>query len=115
MELRHTLAHERALRRRIMRRVYYAYGLSIIFRPALVLGVAFGASAIAFWRLVSISSIIDNLLRVQLGEMPWYVTGALKQADVMALLAFCVLCTVGMIIVMRLLATVLGRTPARLA
>ncbi len=115
MELRHTLAQERALRRRIMRRVYYAYGLSIVWRPSLVLGMAFGASAIAFWRLVSISSIIDNLLRVQIGEMPWYVTGALKQADVMALLAFMVLCGVGTLIVLRLLATVLGRTQPRLA
>lgn len=98
-----------------MRRVYYAYGLSIVFRPALVLGVAFGASAIAFWRLVSISSIFENLMNVRLGEMPWYVSGALKQADVMALLAFLVLCGIGTVIMLRLLATLFSRDTTRLA
>ncbi len=78
----------RHLRRRIMRRVWYAYMLSTLLRPALVMGFVFGVSIIAFWRLVSITSIAENLLNVQLGALPRYIAGALAQADTLALLAF---------------------------
>ena len=76
------------LRRAIMRRVWYAYGLSIILRPAAAQGFLFGASVIGFWKLVSVTSIIHNVLQVKLGELPHYVVQALVQAHVLALIAF---------------------------
>jgi Na+/H+-dicarboxylate symporter len=91
----------RRFRRHIMRRVWYVYSLSIIMRPALLLGVAFGGSAIAFWRLVSISSIAHNLLNVRLGEVPAYVIHSLINADTLALIAFSLLCGVGLALATR--------------
>ena len=76
------------LRRAIMRRVWYAYGLSIMLRPAAAQGFLFGASVIGFWKLVSVTSIIHNVLQVKLGELPLYVVQALWQAHVLALVAF---------------------------
>ena len=76
------------LRRAIMRRIWYAYTLSIVLRPAAAQGFLFGASVIGFWKLVSVSSIIHNVLQVKLGELPLYVVQALIQAHVLALIAF---------------------------
>ena len=90
------------LRRTIMRRVWYAYTLSIVLRPALALGFVFGASAIAFWRLVSISSIIENILRVQVGQLPHYTVDALSQADIAALVAFIGLAFVATTVMVRM-------------
>ena len=82
------LKNSRRLRRSIMRRVWYVYGLSLLLRPALVVGLVLGGSAIAFWRLVSITSIVHNTLSVQVGYLPRYIFDALIQADVLALVAF---------------------------
>jgi hypothetical protein len=90
-----------ALRRVVMRRVWYVYALSIMLRPAVVLGFVFGASAIAFWRLVSITSIVENLLRVEIGQLPWYTTHAFLQADTAALLAFLGLAGVSFVVIFR--------------
>lgn len=92
------------LRRAIMRRVWYTFVLSIILRPALLLGAVFGGSAIAFWKLVSITSIIENTLRIELGHLPTFVSTALWQADTAALIAFLGLCFVGGIILVRLIS-----------
>jgi hypothetical protein len=95
----------RHLRRRIMRRVWYAYMLSTLLRPALVMGFVFGVSIIAFWRLVSITSIVTNLLNVKLGALPTYVFGALIQADTLALIAFIGLTVGALFMVVKLGAT----------
>ena len=76
------------LHRAIMRRVWYAYGLSIVFCRATLRGFLFGASMIGFWKLVSVTSIINNVLAVRVGELPSYIVQALMQAHVLALLAF---------------------------
>lgn len=85
-----------------MRRVWYVFALSIILRPALVFGFVFGASAIAFWRLASITSIIENLLRVEVGELPLYTVTAFVQADLWSLLAFVGLVLAGSVVVVRM-------------
>jgi hypothetical protein len=102
--LSNTFTQQRRLRRAIMRRVWYVFFLSLMLRPALALGVVFGASAIAFWQLVSISSIIENVLAVQVGQLPTYTVSALGQADTAALLAFSGLFLVTSIVVLRALA-----------
>ncbi len=95
--LREQFAIEGAMRRRIMRRVWYAFTLSILLRPALVLGFLFGASVIAFWKLASITSIINNILNVRIGEVPSYVTNSLISADTASLIVFSIIVTVGVV------------------
>ena len=76
------------VKRAIMRRVYYAYGLSVTFSTATLRGFLFGASIIAFWQLVSISSIITNALNVRVGQLPAYVWQSFAHAEIFALCAF---------------------------
>lgn len=84
----HTIHTSLQVRRAIMRRVYYAYGLSIVLNPAIIRGFLFGASIIAFWQLVSISSIITNALNVRVGQLPTYIWQSLAHAEIFALCAF---------------------------
>lgn len=100
-------AKSRRLRRAVMRRVWYVFALSIVLRPAIVLGAIFGASAIAFWKLVSITSIARNFLQVEVGHLPTYVSEALIKADATALLAFLGLTIVAMIVVGQMAARLL--------
>jgi hypothetical protein len=76
------------LRNAIMRRVWYTYVLSVTLRQSTVWGVAFGASVIGFWKLVSITSIIQNFLNVPVGQAPTYILQSMMQAEFLALLAF---------------------------
>ena len=71
-----------------MRRVWYAYVLSLTLRQSTVWGLAFGASVIGFWKLVSITSIIENLMSVPVGQAPAFVLGSMMQAESLSLLAF---------------------------
>lgn len=71
-----------------MRRVWYAYSMSVVLSRSALWGFLFGASMIAFWKLVSVSSIISNVLAVRVGELPFYILKSLLQAEVLALLAF---------------------------
>ena len=77
-----------ALRRAIMRRVWYTYMLSLTLRQSTVWGLAFGASVIGFWKLVSISSIVENFMNVPVGQVPMYILHSLMQAEMLALIAF---------------------------
>lgn len=77
-----------ALRRAIMRRVWYTYALSLILRQSTVWGLAFGASVIGFWKLVSITSIVQNFLTVPVGQVPMYILNSLMHAETIALIAF---------------------------
>ena len=71
-----------------MRRVWYAYVLSLTLRQSTVWGLAFGASVIGFWKLVSITSIVSNFLSVPVGQAPEYIITSVMQAEFLALLAF---------------------------
>ncbi len=77
-----------ALRRAIMRRVWYTHALSLMVRQSTVWGVAFGASVIGFWKLVSITSIIQNFLTVPVGQVPKYILNSLMHAEIIALITF---------------------------
>lgn len=76
------------LKSAIMRRVWYAYVLSVAIRPSTIWGLAFGASVIGFWKLVSVTSIIQNFLNVPIGQVPTYVLQSMMQAEFLALMAF---------------------------
>ena len=105
--LQNQFAKSRRLRRAVMRRVWYVFALSIVLRPAIVLGAIFGASAIAFWKLVSITSIVENFLQVEVGHLPTYVSEALIKADATALFAFLGLTIVAMIVVGQMAAALM--------
>jgi hypothetical protein len=103
METLHSqFVRQEALRRQIMRRVWYAYSLSLLLRPAFVLGFVFGASAIAFWRLASVTNIILNLLNVRLGDVPMYTLTSMERADTFALISFVLSMSIGFLILARM-------------
>jgi hypothetical protein len=83
-----TMKNTKKLRNAIMRRVWYTYALSLTLRQSTLWGLAFGASVIGFWKLVSITSIVHNFLSVPVGQTPAFVLGSMMQAEFMALLAF---------------------------
>lgn len=71
-----------------MRRVWYTYMFSVAIRPSTAWGIAFGASVIGFWKLVSITSIVQNFLNVPIGQAPSYILQSMMQAEFLALMAF---------------------------
>jgi hypothetical protein len=83
-----TSYNSQKMRNAIMRRVWYAYMLSVAIRPSTAWGIAFGASVIGFWKLVSITSIVQNFLNVPVGQAPSYILQSMMQAEFLALVAF---------------------------
>jgi hypothetical protein len=71
--MKNFLLPQNSLQRRIMRRVWYSYGLSILVSKATVRGFALGFSAVLFVKLVSVPSVLANLLSVKVGAVPEYV------------------------------------------
>ncbi len=63
----------KAIRRRIMLRVWYSYIISLVVSPVTAAGVIFGASFSLSLKLFSVSSIIHNLMEVRLGSVPDYL------------------------------------------
>jgi|GEM_PF-973498 len=76
------------LRRAIMRRVWYAYGLSVVLSRAALQGFLFGASMIGFWKFASVMSIINNVLAIRVGELPAHIVQSIMQGHVLVLLSF---------------------------
>jgi hypothetical protein len=83
-----TAYNPQKLRNAIMRRIWYTYLVSLLVRSSTVWGMAFGASVIGFWKLVSITSIVQNFLNVPVGQAPKYVLESMMQAEFLALFAF---------------------------
>ncbi len=69
------------LQRRIMRRVYYAFGIRLATSPVVVHGVLLFAALYALKVLVSITSIINNLRQIQLGNLDNYIFHAFMHAQ----------------------------------
>lgn len=78
--MKNFLLPQNSLQRRIMRRVWYSYGLSVLVSRATVRGFALGFSAVLFIELVSIPSILANLLTVKVGLVPEYVWQSIVQS-----------------------------------
>jgi hypothetical protein len=76
------------LTKAIMRRIWYVYTISIVLSRNTAWGFLFGASMIGFWKLVSVTSIINNFLSIRVGDVPAYSYHAIVQAHFLALLAF---------------------------
>ena len=61
------------LQQKIMRRVWYSYFLSIVISRETLRGFLVGGSGMVLIGLVSVHSIVQNLLAVQLGDVPVYI------------------------------------------
>ncbi len=62
-----------ALRRRIMRRVWYSYGISIGTHPFFIHGVLLGGGLMLLRELVWIRRVIASFLAVPVGEAPGWI------------------------------------------
>ena len=78
--MKNFLLPQNSLQRRIMRRVWYSYGLSVLVSRAAVRGFALGFSAVLFVKLVSVPSVLSNILAVEVGAVPEYVWQAVLQS-----------------------------------
>jgi hypothetical protein len=70
----------KAIQRKIMRRVYYAYTIAIASHSMFWQGMFLGACVALFGRLTHVASLIDNVLSVPVGSVPAYVGGAVSTA-----------------------------------
>lgn len=75
------------LQQKIMRRVYYAYALRLATHPIALHVLLLLLSAYALVSLVSVSSIVRNMLSVRLGDLASYVAHAFMHANVLTLIA----------------------------
>lgn len=83
------------LRKNIMRRIYYAYTVRLVTHRYTVHMALAAVALYAFAQLVFVASVINNLLAVEVGQLPRYVVGVVRDADVLTLLTFAVLVAVG--------------------
>ncbi len=84
------------LKHKIMRRIWYSYSLSVIFSRSLVRGLVLGMSVVLFFQLVSVSSVIQNILGVKVSAVPEYIWQTLQQAVIHG--EFMKLLTLGVIV-----------------
>lgn len=81
---------EQHIQRNIMRRVYYAYAVSIMTSSAFWQGVVLGGSVALFGRLTHVASLAENFLNVPVGQTPAYVlqsvTGAIASGELLTVL-----------------------------
>lgn len=64
-----------------MRRVYYAFAIRTATHPLVVHGILFMGSLYALKVLVSITSIINNMRQIELGNLDTYILHALMHAQ----------------------------------
>lgn len=99
-----------ATRRRLMRRVWYSYALSLLSRVAFVHGFVLGGSVAMFGRLTHVAAITDNLLNVPPATLPSYawqtVVAALSDGEVLTVLVTALLIGLSVAAVIRLGAVV---------
>lgn len=69
-----------------MRRVYYAYTMSLLRNPAAFRGFIFGASFMLFLQLVSVPNILKNFLGMEVSAVPTFIFNAFMRGEVLTLL-----------------------------
>ena len=91
-----------ARRRRIMRRVWTTFVVSLVACPAWVFGFLFGASLIAFWKLVSVMSIISNVLNQRVVDAPAYAWHSVVQTELITATVFAIIVSVSLLILAKI-------------
>jgi Na+-translocating ferredoxin:NAD+ oxidoreductase RnfD subunit len=74
------------LKKRIMRRVYYTFGIRLATHVTTLHLVVMAAAVYALGYFVHVAAVFRNASSVPVGEFIHYVLQALAQADVMTLL-----------------------------
>lgn len=69
-----------------MRRIYYAYAISLLGNPAFLHGMFTGVLFIAFTYFVSIPNVLRNILDVPVGQVTGYLFAALLKTEVWTLI-----------------------------
>ena len=74
------------IKRTIMRRVYYAFGLRLAFSMTTLHLVILAAAVYALGYFVHVSAVLQNVSRQPVGEFGPYMLKVVMQADVITLL-----------------------------
>jgi hypothetical protein len=80
MTMKHIDMNIVAVKRRLMRRVWYSFFISLVERSSFVHGFVLGGSVALFGRLTHVAAITDNLLQVPVSAMPGYAWQTLVSA-----------------------------------
>ncbi|MDC1205514.1 hypothetical protein N8083_01560 [Candidatus Pacebacteria bacterium] len=75
------------LQRRIMRRVYYMFAKRIATHSITVQISLFSLALFVFAKMVHVRSVIDNMLATELGNLPYFITGAVSQGEALTFIA----------------------------
>ena len=87
-----------------MRRIYYAYAISLSKNPAFLKGMAFSVSLGIFAELVHVASLINNLMQTQLGNIPTFVFHAFARGEWLTIMAVGVMAFVALSVPWQLLS-----------
>ena len=80
------MTHMHKIQRNIMRRVYYAYALRIGTHPATISAGLFAVGVYGLSVVVHVASVIENILSVQVGKLPYFIMDAVLNTDVFTLM-----------------------------
>jgi hypothetical protein len=69
-----------------MQRIYYAFALRVVLSQFMAKCLLFVASVYGLSVMVHVSSIIENIQRVQVGSLTTYIFNAFTHTDVFTLL-----------------------------
>jgi hypothetical protein len=87
-----------SMKRQIMRRVYYSYGLSIFTNIAFWQGALLMVSSALLARWLHVASIIDNFLAVPVRDVPHFISnsvfGAISHGEVLTVIVFIATCVI---------------------
>lgn len=110
MTMKHIDMNIVATRRRLMRRVWYSYLLSLFGMVSFAHGFVLGGSVAMFGRLTHVAAITDNLLNVPMASLPSYawqtVAAALSGGEVLTVLVTALLIGLSVAAMIRLGAVV---------
>ncbi len=76
---------DKQLKQTIMRRVYYAYGISLATNPALLHGIALSVSLALLFQAIYVRAIIHNFFATPVGSVPSYVWHSFTGAETFVL------------------------------
>lgn len=110
MTMKHIDMNIVATRRRLMRRVWYSYLISLLTQGSFVHGFLLGGSVALFGRLTHVAAITGNLLQLPLGSVPNYawqtLSAALSGGEVLTALVTILLVGLSVSALVRLLAVI---------
>lgn len=90
-----------------MRRIYVAYAKRLATHEVTLQVGLFVLALLVFAKLVHVASVIDNLLRVEVGKLPAYVWATVSQGEVLTLIAIGTMMFIALSIPLRLRTIVL--------